>query len=941
MVVTDRRLFWTERPLDVELQEKLRCFFAKHKPGDLGQVDRFVREYSQQQEQLNDMLRSKFGEDLSTTNLATETELAAADNRPDSLEDIQHLGASKDENQGNPIVLEVVRATQLPANSELYSPAAEPAAARSKLNPYARIQLVNLVATSLPEGGLKIHKESRRMGQGRTQSRSECSVPEWHNYVELGCASADASTAENDYLLIEIFDSVLESAGRDRFSDYRIAAGRIRLREIPADNRLHHIFLTRVEDSETDPFPPCTESDGPSANGLEKPCVQLRRLSSDIPRKSRLKVFLVRHGESEWNEAKATNNFYTMAKSFDHPLNSVGVKQAEAIHAAWTTQQSEPEPAPEPESASIPSETALKSDDHAYIKRLRSARRIYSSPLTRALQTAMIGFLGHPCLQSDESAGICLLCSAREVKTLGGFDTVGIETGEGVKKRACEQSNRHLPLDKAAQLKEINIDTGEVMTKWWTSVKDTNATISHRIEELLLRLRYDAAQDRYSDSDSSNQSVIVVAHSLIIREIFRRCTVPNSTFSRSALAAQLAQNKITNGGVVALEIEFFDQTVPFAERPLSMFATDDSRVLASILQAELLFGTTVVQGSTLSVRPEFVEVPLHAVTKIEADGGGVGLGLVSTFKLAIQHTSIAAQDESGEVVPAGKVLLEFGHKSERDEISAQLMKACSEQQRLNFESSLGMDEDIVITVACESLVPSKAAHGPLIAGVSGGSGGTIHLTNQRLIWCPRVHCLHGALGHESKPVKTGDPIVLSIPLNAIAFVEILSVSLLSSTLNWRVKLRGGGDEYLKIQFAPELQKTIRTMHERTLDLLREILDREILENPKSYAKLHVGWLEKLQPHGLLWQRRWFVLTPLALRYYSVIPGEDSTEQINANGELALQDVDAAGPSVQDDRRFDLKLKDEAGRPPYFLRAVSQKDAETWLSKITAARSQLE
>eukprot|EP01047_Picozoa_sp_COSAG01_P072611 COSAG01_NODE_11592_length_1897_cov_18.711902_4_plen_80_part_00 len=44
--------------------------------------------------------------------------------------------------------------------------------------------------------------------------------------------------------------------------------------------------------------------------------------------------------------------------------------------------------------------------------------------------------------------------------------------------------------------------------------------------------------------------------------------------------------------------------------------------------------------------------------------------------------------------------------------------------------------------------------------------------------------------------------------------------------------------------------------------------------PANYTKLREGWLEKQQPRGLLWQSRWFVLTPLSLRYYVSEPADE-------------------------------------------------------------------
>ena len=51
-----------------------------------------------------------------------------------------------------------------------------------------------------------------------------------------------------------------------------------------------------------------------------------------LERRSR---YLVRHGESEWNQAKAAGHLYTMAKSYDHPLSALGVQQARQLRSSW------------------------------------------------------------------------------------------------------------------------------------------------------------------------------------------------------------------------------------------------------------------------------------------------------------------------------------------------------------------------------------------------------------------------------------------------------------------------------------------------------------------------------------------------------------------------------------------------------------------------------
>jgi broad specificity phosphatase PhoE len=47
-------------------------------------------------------------------------------------------------------------------------------------------------------------------------------------------------------------------------------------------------------------------------------------------------VFLVRHGESVWNEAQGHHNFVKMFKQVDHELNQEGLQQAEGLRLRWS-----------------------------------------------------------------------------------------------------------------------------------------------------------------------------------------------------------------------------------------------------------------------------------------------------------------------------------------------------------------------------------------------------------------------------------------------------------------------------------------------------------------------------------------------------------------------------------------------------------------------------
>jgi hypothetical protein len=595
-------------------------------------------------------------------------------------------------------------------------------------NPYAQVQLVNLVSSPEEGGGIKVSSsKSRRLGLGRTQTRGTCSNPVWHNYLELGCA-AQPDMEGDDTLLIVVLDSETETASRPN-EDTWVASARIPIQAVPADGTTRQFRLTRWHEGNTDPYPVCPQLTAAAAAGSSSHpvIISLRRLPTSTPTQPRMTLYhphvtsitiraqnsglteiylrfatpililetpsryLVRHGESEWNQAKAAGHLYTMAKSYDHPLSALGVQQARQLRSSWAG--AGPESA-DPDGAALPL-CELSEEDAKHARQIQGAQRMYTSPLTRALQTAMIGFMGHPCA-AESGAGISLVCSAREVKTLGGFDTVGIATGQSVLERACTQSEGHLADGELEALRSTKLDLREVASKWWTSVVDydTSDTIGRRIRELLLRIRYDSCVSGDDGAEERRPSIaIVVAHSLIIREIIRRCTVPGSRFDATELAKELAVGKLENGGTIALDIGFFDQKLADEDRPRVAHGGDAARALARVEKATLLFGTKALIERSTVLQPQFVDIPLHAITRIDDSGGGVGFGLVSSYKLAVKHAARPAatyEDGSPRAVydpsrVGGAFCLEFDHQAQRDSMMERLAEACRETQHQRFQ----------------------------------------------------------------------------------------------------------------------------------------------------------------------------------------------------------------------------------------------------------------
>ncbi|CAD7953363.1 unnamed protein product [Amoebophrya sp. A25] len=145
-----------------------------------------------------------------------------------------------------------------------------------------------------------------------------------------------------------------------------------------------------------------SDPDGSSSSKeIGQAIVKLRRLDvQDLVTRNRQKtVYFVRHGESLWNEAQDGGLFWRMPGLFDAPLSSAGRRQCEDL--AKVTRQ-------------------MFRDSPPSV--------IFCSPLTRAIQTAVIGFQDFVY-----STPLLLLPSAREKRgSIASVDSAGIAVGEDI-----------------------------------------------------------------------------------------------------------------------------------------------------------------------------------------------------------------------------------------------------------------------------------------------------------------------------------------------------------------------------------------------------------------------------------------------------------------------------------------------------------------------------
>lgn len=247
-------------------------------------------------------------------------------------------------------------------------------------------------------------------------------------------------------------------------------------------------------------------------------------------------VFFIRHAESAWNKAQSEHNFYQMWKTTDHPLSQRGSCQAEAL------------------AERIQSGSTLESRDAIMLK----PDVIYCSPLTRAIQTAVIALGPVFNASSDSSGEIVLMSAAREKKNLGGLDSQGAACGAHLIQRALNET-RTLYKDKQDQgmpaiFRKLRFDVQEVQEEWWSkSSSDSEAAMEERLNDFMSQLLY-----------SPSDSIVVVGHSHFFRSVFQRYLSTAFCSRRPQFSENLRSWKLMNCGVARVELDP-DSDFPIAD----------------------------------------------------------------------------------------------------------------------------------------------------------------------------------------------------------------------------------------------------------------------------------------------------------------------------------------------------------------------------------------
>ena len=301
-------------------------------------------------------------------------------------------------------------------------------------------------------------------------------------------------------------------------------------------------------------------------------------------------IWFVRHAQSQWNQGQKQWNPFMLLGHLDHGLSRVGRTQAIDL---WDRICTMPQRVGERVAAGdvlVNVEEELTS-----WRNFLNASCVMSSPMTRALQTALLALRGLPIVQRS---GIRLMATAREVKnSIGSLDCVGVAKGSAIRWRALDGLKSHHTSPSSsptflsrkrpsrdlevvvddddsddddgvlAQIRDIEIVSNDCEHgEWWTRKKDhdDDADVLRRLECFLYRLRY-----------GKETSTIVVSHSCFLMRLVEAFSSASFRSSSSGMFDDLAHRKIENCGVVQLELRF----------------PDDGSVQECIQNARLVFGT--------------------------------------------------------------------------------------------------------------------------------------------------------------------------------------------------------------------------------------------------------------------------------------------------------------------------------------------------------------
>lgn len=285
-----------------------------------------------------------------------------------------------------------------------------------------------------------------------------------------------------------------------------------------------------------------------------RPVVSFQILDSKVVLRPRT-VYLVRHGESQWNKAQGKLDIHGMVRTTDHSLSSKGREQAETLGRLMQAELNK-------DGGGTLRETA-----NANVAPMLRPDIIMASPLGRALQTAVIAYGPILAKTSEQHQHELILApNAKEKQNLGGLDTHCTKIGQEIL-QGCQEELQNLYAGSGkekiidAVFEHFQYDLEEVNARWWPEGQSESTKQLHgRLEEFMYQLLF-----------ASHESIVVFGHSLFFQQLMRKYF--NESYKQNELAQKLSFGKLPNCGVVRLEL-------------------DPSKMLdGPFLKAELVLGT--------------------------------------------------------------------------------------------------------------------------------------------------------------------------------------------------------------------------------------------------------------------------------------------------------------------------------------------------------------
>ena len=180
--------------------------------------------------------------------------------------------------------------------------------------------------------------------------------------------------------------------------------------------------------------------------------------------------------------------------------------------------------------ASMASDAAEEGRAVTLVGQLLGVGAIWSSPLARCVQTAMLAL--QP-LTHGGATPIELKPTARERRELTNLHTsIGNSCGEHIRTRCLaklREVSRAEDEGVLAEVEDAPIATAEVEAQWWSTNPEPEKEYMARIDELLTQLQY-----------SPHDSILLVAHSDTLQELLRSHLHEDARETHAELVAQLA-----------------------------------------------------------------------------------------------------------------------------------------------------------------------------------------------------------------------------------------------------------------------------------------------------------------------------------------------------------------------------------------------------------------